>query len=82
MRIGILGHDFISGGGGMDFLRPIFDSWLAAKRARKTRFQLLIPDSGPRRAIRHQTELIPCSIMTKAVGVFASALTHRCHANI
>jgi glycosyltransferase involved in cell wall biosynthesis len=48
MRIGILGHDFITWGGGVDFLRTVIDSLLVSPRAEQAEFHLLIPDSGPR----------------------------------
>ena len=52
MRIGILGRDFITWGGGVDFLRLVVDSVLAAPHSLGDEFHLLIPDSGPRLAWR------------------------------
>lgn len=48
MRIGILGHDFITWGGGVDFLRTVIDSLLACPRSEQAELHFLIPDSGPR----------------------------------
>lgn len=48
MRIGILAHDFITWGGGVDFLRTVVDSAVTSDRARGAEFHLLVPDSGPR----------------------------------
>lgn len=48
MKIGILGQDFVSWSGGVDFLWLVTDSLLAAPRAEPGEFTLLIPDSGRR----------------------------------
>jgi glycosyltransferase involved in cell wall biosynthesis len=48
VKIGILAHDFVTWGGGVDFLRTVIDSLLATPRAEYAEFHLLIPDSGPR----------------------------------
>ena len=59
MKIGILATDFITWGGGVDFLRLVIDSLLAAPRSRGAEFHLLIPDSGPRltwRRVRRRTK--------------------------
>jgi glycosyltransferase involved in cell wall biosynthesis len=52
MKIGILGHDFITWGGGVDFLRFAADSLLSCPRSERVEFHLFIPDSGPRLAWR------------------------------
>jgi len=52
VKIGILATDFITWGGGVDFLRLVIDSLLAAPRSRAAEFHLLIPDAGPRLAWR------------------------------
>ncbi len=52
MRIGVLATDFITWGGGVDFLRLVIDSLLAAPRSREAEFHLLIPDAGPKLAWR------------------------------
>jgi len=52
VKIGFLATDFITWGGGVDFLRLVIDSLLAAPRARDAEFHLLIPDAGPRLAWR------------------------------
>ena len=52
MRIGILATDFITWGGGVDFLRLVVESLLASPRSRDTEFHLLIPDAGPKLAWR------------------------------
>lgn len=59
MRIGILAHDFITWGGGIDFLRTVIDSLLATPRGQDADFHLLLPDSGLRlswRRIRRRTK--------------------------
>ena len=48
MKVGFLAHDFITWGGGLDFLRLVMDSLLATPVKGPTEFYLLIPDSGPR----------------------------------
>lgn len=53
MKIGILTTDFITWGGGVDFLRLVVDSLLAAPRSPGAEFHLLIPDAGPRLTWRH-----------------------------
>ena len=52
MKIGILAHDFITWGGGVDFLRTVIDSLLATSRAKDSEFHVLMPDNGPRLAWR------------------------------
>jgi glycosyltransferase involved in cell wall biosynthesis len=59
MKVGFLAHDFITWGGGVDFLRLVMDSLLAAPRPGQNEFHLLIPDSGSRlqwRAIRSRVK--------------------------
>jgi glycosyltransferase involved in cell wall biosynthesis len=53
MKVGLLAHDFVNWGGGLDFLRLVIDSLLAVPRVEPVEFHLLIPDSGPRLAWRH-----------------------------
>jgi len=48
MKIGILAHDFITWGGGVDFLRFTADSLLSCPRSEQAEFYLLIPDAGLR----------------------------------
>lgn len=48
MKIGILAHDFINWGGGLDFLRIVTDALLASPRSEKAELHLLMPDAGPR----------------------------------
>jgi len=52
VRIGILATDFITWGGGVDFLRLVIDSLLTAPRSQNAEFHLVIPDAGPRLAWR------------------------------
>jgi len=52
VKLGILAHDFITWGGGVDFLRTVIDSLLTSPRAQNVEFHLLIPDAGPRLAWR------------------------------
>jgi glycosyltransferase involved in cell wall biosynthesis len=52
MKVGILAHDFINWGGGVDYLRLVMDSLLASPRSEPVEIHLLIPDSGPRLAWR------------------------------
>ncbi len=59
MKLGILAHDFITWGGGVDFLRTVIDSLLATSRAGDAQLTVLIPDAGPRlawRQIRRRTK--------------------------
>lgn len=59
MKIGILATDFITWGGGLDFLRLVVESLLASPRSRDAEFHLLIPDAGPKlawRRIRSRTK--------------------------
>jgi len=59
VKVGILAHDFITWGGGLDFLRTVIDSLLATPRAEQAEIHVLIPDSGPRlawRQIRRRTK--------------------------
>jgi glycosyltransferase involved in cell wall biosynthesis len=65
VRIGILAQDFITWSGGVDFLRTVTDSLLAAPRSQTAEFHLLIPDSGLRlrwRRIRRRTKHIFASL--------------------
>lgn len=48
MKVGILGHDFVTWSGGVDFLRTVVDSLLACPHSEQAECQLLLPDSGPR----------------------------------
>lgn len=52
MKIGLLATDFITWGGGLDFLRLVVESLLASPRSRDAEFHLLIPDAGPKLAWR------------------------------
>jgi glycosyltransferase involved in cell wall biosynthesis len=52
VKIGLLATDFITWGGGVDFLRLIVDSLLASPRSQDAEFHLLIPDAGPKLAWR------------------------------
>ncbi len=52
MKIGLLATDFITWGGGVDFLRLVVESLLAVPRAGDSQFHLLIPDAGPKLAWR------------------------------
>ena len=52
MKIGLLATDFITWGGGVDFLRLVVESLVAAPRSQAAEFHLLIPDAGPRLAWR------------------------------
>jgi glycosyltransferase involved in cell wall biosynthesis len=48
VKIGILGQDFVSWSGGVDFLWLVVDSLMAVDRTEQVEYHLLIPDSGPR----------------------------------
>lgn len=52
MKIGLLATDFITWGGGVDFLRLVVDALLAAPRSLDAEFHLLLPDAGPKLAWR------------------------------
>jgi hypothetical protein len=52
VKVGLLATDFITWGGGVDFLRLVVDSLLATPRVRGDEFHLLIPDTGPKLAWR------------------------------
>jgi glycosyltransferase involved in cell wall biosynthesis len=59
VKIGIHATDFITWGGGLDFLGLVIDSLLAAPRSQDAECHLLIPDAGPRlawRRIRRRTK--------------------------
>lgn len=56
MKIGILGHGFIEWGGGIDFLRIVADSLLAADP--KIELHFLFPLAGPRYQMRVQLRRI------------------------
>lgn len=51
MRIGILGHGFMTWGGGIDFLRAVASSLLQADKT--IELHVLLPTSGPRLAARN-----------------------------
>jgi glycosyltransferase involved in cell wall biosynthesis len=46
VKIGILAHDFMEWGGGVDFLWLVTDCLLATPRSQSCTFHLLVPDSG------------------------------------
>lgn len=67
LNIGILAHDFMEWSGGIDFVWTLTDSLLATTRGQKSRFHLLVPDSGLRLCWRRTRKKIKAFFTGKKV---------------